>query len=136
MRSRCTAIALAASLCGTAWAQDLSVLEKAYDWPVGTVWDAAWSTGDTNVTEVLSDELSIRVRNEKPEYIALFFERHRIIRFADTAGIVAHARITLPESLDPMADRSFQPLGEELVCPWWFNVRLDHFAARKLRPDG
>ncbi|MCB0778516.1 MAG: hypothetical protein KDC03_03050, partial [Flavobacteriales bacterium] len=24
----------------------------------------------------------------------------------------------------------------ELVCPWWFNVRLDHFAARKLRPDG
>ena len=136
MRSRCTAIALAASLCGTAWAQDLSVLEKAYDWPVGTVWDAAWSTGDTNVTEVLSDELSIRVRNEKPEYIALFFERHRIIRFADTAGIVAHARITLPESLDPMADRSFQPLGEELVCPWWFDVRLDHFAARKLRPDG
>ena len=34
------AIALAASLCGTAWAQDLSVLEKAYDWPVGTFFDA------------------------------------------------------------------------------------------------
>ena len=44
----------------------------------------------------------------------------------------------LPESLDPAFDERLTPWSERVDPPRpnWFNVRLDEFAARIIRPDG
>lgn len=61
-----------------------------------------------------------------------------MIRFATEEDIVRFGRFTLPESLDPPYDAREAPYGTDLLTarPHWFNVRLDVFAARIIRPDG
>lgn len=92
--------------------------------------------GQYEGTVVLEDDLSIRLRNVKPQFLAVFMERKRIIRFGDPEGIAAHARIMLPESLDPPYDERFTPWAQRAVPPptRWLNVRLDYFTARVVEP--
>lgn len=117
--------------------QDTRVIHKNYDWGKDAAWNPIWSTA-VDRTEILDDELSIRLKNTKPQFLALFFERKQVIRFANQEDILAFGRFTLPESLDPPYDGREIPWAEKgaPVRPLWFNVRLDHFVARIIRPDG
>lgn len=126
------------ALAGTvANAQDLGALRSGHTWDAAPAWSTEWDERSIG-TEVLSDELSIRLRNTKPQFMAAFFERTRVIRFGDEADIMRHGRFVVPESLDPPSDmqrvRWTQRTGP--VRTSWYNVRLDRFAARILRPDG
>jgi len=118
-------------------AQHPGIPSESYDWGSDAPWRTEWDTG-TGATEVLEDELSIRLRNTKPEFLSLFFERRKVVRFTSEADIVRHGQVVLPESLDPVHDRQHVPWGrrDEPARPRWLNTRLDHFAARVLRPDG
>ncbi|MFZ1333534.1 MAG: hypothetical protein WAR83_15175 [Flavobacteriales bacterium] len=112
-----------------------------YAWSAEPHWESAWNNdtlSERSGAIVLSDDLSIRFRNNKPEFLALFFERTRIIKFTSTKGILDHGRFHLPESLDPIFDQRDTPWDKRSVVPdpQWMNVRLDHFAARVIRPDG
>ncbi|HRH70713.1 MAG TPA: hypothetical protein PLB89_14520 [Flavobacteriales bacterium] len=70
--------------------------------------------------------------------MALFFARRKVIRFTSEEDILEYGRFVLPESLDPSYDQRSTPLAKrnEPTRPLWFNVRLDEFAARIVRPDG
>ncbi len=61
-----------------------------------------------------------------------------MIRFASEEDILLYTRFTLPESLDPPYDQRNAAWSDSTKAarPLWFNVRLDHFAARIIRPDG
>lgn len=120
------------------WAQVAAFPRKAYVWPDAPVWDAQWSADTSQGTLVLEDERSIRIRNAKPQFMAVFFERRQVIRFATMRDIVTNTRFALPESLDPFYDQRLTPWTERNLrpSPQWLNVRLDHFAARVVRPDG
>lgn len=87
---------------------------------------------------ILEDELVIRLKNLQPRFLSLFFHRRKVIRFATQADIDRFARFRLPESLDPLYDAREAVYGTDLTeaRPMWFNVRLDVFAARIIRPDG
>lgn len=112
--------------------------QQTFQWGDAPVWNTAWGEGRTIDSEVLSDELSIRIRNVKPEFLALFFERRKVVRFATQEGIKRYGPVVLPESLDPPYDE----LGkrwerrETRPYPLLFNLRVDYFAARIVRPDG
>lgn len=101
-------------------------------------WDASWEHGRTMDTEILADELSVRLRNSKPEFLALFFERRRVVRFAERADIGRYGSVVLPESLDPPFDTQGRPHAQRDARPYplRFNLRVDHFGARVIRPDG
>ena len=118
-------------------AQDKKPVFRDYDWGGKAEWDPQWDRPSTG-TEVLDDALSIRIKNTKPQYIALFFERRQVIRFGTEEEIMQYSRFTLPESLDPSFDERLTPWSERVDRPRpnWFNVRLDEFAARIVRPDG
>ncbi|MFN3875863.1 MAG: hypothetical protein ACK4L7_08135, partial [Flavobacteriales bacterium] len=87
---------------------------------------------------VLSDSLSIRIRNIKPQYLAVFVERSRVVRFATADDIKRHGPVVLPESLDPPYDALGQPWERRAAGPRprLFNLRVDRFTARVIRPDG
>ena len=109
-----------------------------FTWGDASAWDAAWAQGRTNVSEILADELSVRIRNVKPEYIAFFFERRKVVRFAERDDIARYGPVVLPESLDPPYDELGKPYAqlESRPYPLLFNLRVDHFAVRLIRPDG
>jgi hypothetical protein len=109
-----------------------------FTWGDTAVWDTTWEQGRTLASEVLDDEFSIRIRNVKPEFLALFFERRRVVRFASQEDIKRYAPVVLPESLDPPYDEHGKPYErlETRPYPLLFNLRVDHFAARVIRPDG
>lgn len=117
--------------------QDVKAISRDHKWGGAAVWRSAWDAPSVG-TEILSDDLSIRIRNTKPQFLALFFERRQVIRFGSEEDILKHTRFTLPESLDPVYDQRHTPWTErgEMPTPMWFNVRLDVFAARIIRPDG
>jgi hypothetical protein len=126
---------LTAALAGKA--QEQLRLGALYDWGTHAAWDPAWDKPSTG-TEVLDDALEVRLKNIKPRFLALFFERRKVIRFATQEDILRFATFALPESLDPPYDgrrKVGQPAVKE-PRPQWFNVRLDHFVARIIRPDG
>ena len=102
------------------------------------VWDVTWEEGRTIDSEILADELSVRLRNVKPEHLALFFERRRVVRFAERADIGRYGPVVLPESLDPPYDTQGRPYAQREARPYplRFNLRVDHFAVRVIRPDG
>ena len=118
-------------------AQDLQLPTGPADRPEPVVWDPAWSL-DGGGTVVLADTLSVRVLHVKPQFLSLFFERVRVIRFADEADILRHGHVQLPESLDPPMDRGegvWDPRAEN-PGPRWMNIRIDRVQARVLNPDG
>lgn len=99
-------------------------------------WDAAWRN-ERDGTVVLNDDLSIRLRNVKPQFLAVFIERKRTIRFGSMDDIERFARVVLPESLDPPFDERFTPWQQRDGAPptRWLNVRLDLFTARVVEPE-
>jgi hypothetical protein len=101
-------------------------------------WDPAWDEGQTLTAEILVDDLSVRLRNVKPEFLALFFERRRVVRFAERGEIGRYGPVTLPESLDPAYDTQGRPyaLRDDRPHPLRFDMRVDLFAVRVIRPDG
>ena len=101
------------------------------------MWYPGWSS-DPGHSEILEDELVIRLKNVQPRFLSLFFHRRKVIRFATEEDIVRFARFSLPESLDPLYDAREADHGSDIhdARPKWFNVRLDAFAARIIRPDG
>jgi len=119
------------------FAQDTKAVHKDYDWGGAAVWDHGWDSISAG-TEVLDDRLSIRLKNTKAQNLAIFFERSQVIRFGSDADILEHGRFVLPESLDPAFDAQLTPFDhrDEDPLPLWFNVRLDHFAARIIRANG
>ena len=68
-------------------AQDRLFVFRDHDWGGKAAWDSQWDRPSTG-TEILDDALSIRIRNTKPEYIALFFERRQVIRFGTEEEIM------------------------------------------------
>lgn len=82
--------------------------------------------------------MEVRLKNLKPRFLSLFFERRKVIRFTSEEDIARFASFTLPESLDQPYDGRWKPGGAQTTepRPQWFNVRLDEFAARIIRPDG
>jgi hypothetical protein len=114
------------------------VLDPEFAWGDAPVWDTAWDQGRTIDSEILADELSLRIRNVKPEYIAFFFERRRVVRFTKREDINRYGPVVLPESLDPPYDELGKPYArlDTRPYPLLFNLRVDHFAARVIRPDG
>ena len=80
-----------------------------FTWGDAPVWDTSWEQGRTLASEALDDELSIRIRNVKPEFLALFFERRRVVRFASQEDIRRYGPVVLPESLDPPYDEHGKP---------------------------
>lgn len=101
-------------------------------------WDPAWEEGQNITAEILVDDLSVRLRNVKPEFLSLFIERRRVVRFAARGEIGRYASVILPESLDPAYDTQGRPyaLRDGRPYPLRFDVRVDHFAVRRIRPDG
>lgn len=112
--------------------------QQPFAWGDAPAWHPAWEEGATIDSEVLEDELSIRIRNVKPEFLALFFERRKLVRFASREDIMRYGPVVLPESLDPPYDELGKPWvrRETRPYPLLFNMRVDHFAARIVRPDG
>jgi hypothetical protein len=100
--------------------------------------DTEWPAAQPQGAEVLSDSLSIRIRNIKPQFLAVFFERKRVVRFASEAEIARYAPVVLPESVDPPYDELGKPWErrDTRPSPMLFNLRVDHFSARVIRPDG
>ncbi|HQV76477.1 MAG TPA: hypothetical protein PLE78_13370 [Flavobacteriales bacterium] len=119
------------------FAQDTKAVHQDYDWGGAAVWEPSWDSISAG-TEVLNDQLSIRIKNTKAQNLSLFFERRQVIRFASDADILEHGRFLLPESLDPAFDAQLAPFDQRIgdPLPLWFNVRLDHFAARIIRANG
>lgn len=101
------------------------------------MWSSNWSS-NAGHSEILEDELVIRLKNLQPRFLSLFFHRRKVIRFATEEDIQRFARFSLPESLDPLYDARDAAYGSDIhdARPKWFNVRLDVFAARIIRPDG
>lgn len=101
-------------------------------------WDPEWPGALAPASEVISDSLSIRIRNIKPQFLAVFFERKRVVRFASAEEIARYAPVVLPESLDPPYDEMSKPWErrETRPSPLLFNLRVDRFSARVIRPDG
>ena len=128
---------LAVFFAGPQFAQDTKAVHKDYDWGGAAVWELTWDSIATG-TEVLLDNLSIRLKNTKAQNLAIFFERRQVIRFGSYADILDHGRFVLPESLDPAFDAQLMPFDQrhEGALPLWFNARLDHFAARIIRANG
>lgn len=110
---------------------------RKHDWGQAAVWSPNWSSSAGH-SEILEDELTIRLKNLQPRFLSLFFHRRKVIRFANEEDIVRFARFSLPESLDPLYDAREAEYGSDIheARPKWFNVRLDAFAARIIRPDG
>ncbi len=110
----------------------------AYSWPKEVYYNNAWDQVPLDRTIVLEDSLSIRLRNNKAQFLAVFFERHQVIHFATEEDIAKHGRIILPESLDPLYDQRIVPWDQRHhgVRSLWWNTRLDHFGARVIRADG
>lgn len=108
-----------------------------HEWRAGDVWDPAWRVG-TGASSILEDELVIHLRNLQTRFLSLFFHRRKVIHFATREDIARFGRFTLPESLDPLYDARDRAYGSDLMAarPLWFNVRVDDFAARVIRPDG
>ncbi|MBK9146276.1 MAG: hypothetical protein IPM12_00495 [Flavobacteriales bacterium] len=133
MRPR-TALLLAA-LAGSA---ALIAQTASFDWSDAPAWDPSWEEGRTIDSEILADELSLRIRNVKPEYISFFFERRRVVRFTEREDIKRYGAVVMPESLDPPYDELGKPYArlDTRPYPLLFNLRVDHFAARVIRPDG
>lgn len=130
-------MSLAVFIASPQFAQDTKAVHKAYDWGGAAIWDHAWDSISTG-TEVLDDKLSIRLKNTKAQNLAVFFERKQVIRFGSDADILQYGRSVLPESLDPAFDAQLMPFDQRdgKPLPLWFNVRLDHFAARIIRANG
>jgi hypothetical protein len=130
--------ALCSFLCSASFAQQPLAPALAHAWPEEVNYDPAWDLLPTDRTIVLDDSLSIRLRNNKAQFLAVFFERHKVIRFANTADIARHGRIILPESLDPPYDQRIVPWEHRShgVRSLWWNTRLDHIGARVIRADG
>ncbi len=126
---------LLAALLGSAV---LFAQSAPFAWGEVPVWDPSWQEGRTIDSEILADELSVRIRNVKPEYIAFFFERRKVVRFMERDDIKRYGPVVLPESLDPPYDEHGKPYDrlETRPYPLLFNLRVDHFAARVIRPDG
>lgn len=118
--------------------QALSALGKPYDWGTASPWDPEWFMDVRLGSEVLNDDLSIRLRKTKPEFFALFFERKMVVHFATEEDIIRHAGVVLPESLDPPYDDMYVAWDQrsEASRPRWLNTRLDHFVARRIHWDG
>ena len=127
------ALLLAAQLIGQSGIPRL----KPHAWPEASPWDPSWRT-DPGRSTILEDDLVIHVRNRQPRFLALFFHRRKVIHFASQEDILRFGSFTLPESLDPLYDARYRPYGADPMAarPLWFNVRLDDFAARVIRPDG
>jgi len=125
-------------LGGQLWAQALSALGKPYNWGRGSAWEPEWSLPGSGGSEVLEDELSIRLRKTKPEFFAVFFERRKVVHFATDEDIIKYAGVVLPESLDPPYDDMYVAWDQRggASRPRWLNTRLDFFVARVIRPDG
>lgn len=135
MRCRFLSFVLA---CAATFTALLVRAQQPFVWGDAPAWNAAWDEGRTIDSEILADELSIRIRNVKPEFLALFFERRKLVRFAAQEDIKRYGPIVLPESLDPPYDALGKPWErrETRPYPMLFNLRVDHFAARVIRPDG
>ncbi|MBK7944061.1 MAG: hypothetical protein IPJ85_01580 [Flavobacteriales bacterium] len=135
MSSRFLSLAFALAVSCTAL---LVRAQQPFVWDDAPAWNSTWEEGRTIDSEVLTDELSIRIRNVKPEFLALFFERRKVVRFAAQEDIKRYGPIVLPESLDPPYDVLGKPWErrETRPYPMLFNMRVDHFAARVIRPDG
>lgn len=117
------------------WGQEAG---SVFSWGADPVWDPQWGISSSNSTEILVDARSIRVRNEKPQFIAFFFEHRRVVRYGDRNAIVCYAPVVLPESFDPPFDRHDAPYtaAGSRPFPKLFNLRVDHFGVRVVRPDG
>lgn len=102
--------------------------------PLRAQWD---DVPRSRTSEILDDQLSIRLRHVKPQFLAVFFERRRVVHFTDPEDIATHGTVVLPESLDPLYDRRFDPwhLRDGAPRTRWLNMRLDLFHARVKR-DG
>ncbi|MCW5900301.1 MAG: hypothetical protein KIT10_13625 [Flavobacteriales bacterium] len=102
--------------------------------PLRAQWDDVPRSG---TSEILDDQLSIRLRHVKPQFLAVFFERRRVVHFTGPEDIATHGTVVLPESLDPPYDRRFDPwhLRDGAPRTRWLNMRLDLFHARVKR-DG
>ncbi len=125
------ALGLAANVSGQA-APDL------FHWGNEDPFVADWIVPSSSGTEILLDERSIRIKNEKSEFLAFFFEHRRVVRYEDRSDIVRYGPVALPESYDPSFDRHGAPytaMGSR-AFPRLFNLRVDHFAVRVIRPDG
>ncbi|MCC6400277.1 MAG: hypothetical protein IT227_05895 [Flavobacteriales bacterium] len=134
---RCLLLAPLVAMGTVAAAQDLHLPTGPAEWPEPVVRDPAWVL-DRGDSEVLSDTLAVRVLHVKPQFLTLFFERTRIIRFANEADILRHGHVQLPECLDPPMDkgeRVWDPRAEN-PGPRWMNVRIDRVQARVLNADG
>ncbi len=117
--------------------QGKPVVHVDHEWGGQQVWDPAWDASSLG-TEILSDDLSIRFRNNKPQFIAVFFERRRVVRYANAEDIRQYGPVVLPESLDEPFDEATVPWASrgKRVYPLLFNMRVDHFNVRIIRPDG
>lgn len=110
----------------------------ACEWGVGRVAYPRQLLSERSGTAILEDELDIRLRNTKPEFMSLHYQRRMLVRFASGEDIDAHARIVLPESLDPLYDQRFTPWDERggTPHPCWMNTQLEYFGARVIQPNG
>ncbi|MCB0794674.1 MAG: hypothetical protein KDB88_08045 [Flavobacteriales bacterium] len=139
MRLRSILTILAVVLFGRPQAQDISALRRSVDWSEVPVPKQVFAElSPDGRTEVMRDELSVRMRNIKPEFFTLFFERMRVIHFGNETDVARHSRFVIPESLDPPMDGQYLPHEERALRngALWYNVRPDHFGARVVRPDG
>lgn len=88
---------------------------------------------------ILDDDLRVSVRGRKDEFMHVYFERkQRIKLLAPIQGNIPFSRIVLPESHDPFFDSREMPSGfpVDSITADYLEVRMVHFAARKILPDG
>jgi len=87
---------------------------------------------------ILEESNGIRVHKVNPLMMSIVFEKHVRIRYNTIAGIDQHSKFVLPESFDPMYDLQEVPLDQRKskIRPQYFDVEVDFFAARIIRPDG
>ena len=110
-----------------------------YSWEVATpVYGSMDERFQSEDAVALHEYNRLRVYKSNPLYMTLVFEKKARIRYNNIKGIEEHSRFVLPESFDRSYDYHDVAITnrKNKLRPQYFDVEVEFFAARIIRPDG
>jgi hypothetical protein len=129
-------------LCGAvlpAYAQYGTNYKKNFEWEETTPTPIAVANNFSEANAViLSERQRVKTLWLKSTFLHVYFSKKIRIKFQNQKGISEHSTFGLPHSNDPVYDKKDLPfIGKDsLIGPPFRDVRVVHFAARIIKPDG